>query len=221
MLSRVWFFAAISNETFSQAPDLPTREDSFCSIHCFLMSCGPSEVLMTDKDDLQYCCRKGDPPWGPHERALVQHSEMNCPRRHMCWQSKRFYWERAPGWRAGGWGYPGELLCHVACSLWFYCDGISFQVVFGQSFWLSPSWWHRHCSAKMDASERDSGKWTDTWCLLLASPELFWLLWLILCSLPGPPVVKQLMQMVTREPGQGGQFVSVLPLTVSSLSFLN
>ena len=22
---------------------------------------------------------------------------MNCPRRHMCWQSKRFYWERAPG----------------------------------------------------------------------------------------------------------------------------
>ena len=46
----------------SQAPDLPTREDSFCSIHCFLMSCGPSEILMTDNDDLQYCCRKGGPP---------------------------------------------------------------------------------------------------------------------------------------------------------------
>ena len=29
---------------------------------------------------------------------------MNCPRRHMCWQSKRFYWERAPGWRAVGKG---------------------------------------------------------------------------------------------------------------------
>ena len=29
---------------------------------------------------------------------------MNCPRRHMCWQSKRFYWERAPGWRAEGKG---------------------------------------------------------------------------------------------------------------------
>ena len=27
-------------------------------------------------------------------------------------------------------------------------------------------------------------------------------------SLPGPPVIKQLMQMVTREPGQGGQFQS-------------
>ena len=29
---------------------------------------------------------------------------MNRPRRHMCWQSKRFYWERAPRWRAVGKG---------------------------------------------------------------------------------------------------------------------
>ena len=28
------------------------------------------------------------------------------------------------------------------------------------------SWWRTHRSAKMDASERDSGKWTDTRCLL-------------------------------------------------------
>ena len=32
---------------------------------------------------------------------------------------------------------------------------------------------------------------------------------LVLCSLPGPPVVKQLMQMATMVPGQGGQFQSV------------
>ena len=38
---------------------------------------------------------------------------------------------------------------------------------------------------------------------------------LVLCSLPGLPVIKQLMQMVTREPGQGGWFQSVLPLTTS------
>ena len=31
---------------------------------------------------------------------------------------------------------------------------------------------------------------------------------LVLCSLPGPPVVKQLMQMVTMVP-RGGQFQSV------------
>ena len=32
---------------------------------------------------------------------------------------------------------------------------------------------------------------------------------LVLCSLPGPPVVKQLMQTVTRVPGQRGRFQSV------------
>ena len=57
---------------------------------------------------------------------------MNCPRRHMCWQSKRFYWERAPGWRAVGYRNPREQLCHTACR--FYGDEISFWVVFSQSF---------------------------------------------------------------------------------------
>ena len=32
---------------------------------------------------------------------------------------------------------------------------------------------------------------------------------LVLCSLPGLPVIKQLMQMVTRVHGQGGRFQSV------------
>ena len=31
---------------------------------------------------------------------------------------------------------------------------------------------------------------------------------LVPCSLPGPPVIKQLMQIVTMVPGQGGQCVS-------------
>ena len=39
---------------------------------------------------------------------------------------------------------------------------------------------------------------------------------LVLYSLPGPPVVKQLMRMRTREPGQGGRFQSAFPLTVWS-----
>ena len=55
---------------------------------------------------------------------------------HMCWQSKRFYWERAPRWRAVGWGNLGEQLWHMTCSLGFYSDGISFWVVLSQSFWL-------------------------------------------------------------------------------------
>ena len=34
---------------------------------------------------------------------------------------------------------------------------------------------------------------------------------LVPCSLPGPPVVKQLMQMVTMGPGQGGPFQCASP----------
>ena len=37
----------------------------------------------------------------------------------------------------------------------------------------SPSWWCTHCSAKMDAREKDSGRWPDAWGLLLTFPELF------------------------------------------------
>ena len=32
---------------------------------------------------------------------------------------------------------------------------------------------------------------------------------LLPCSLPGPPIIKQRMQMVTMVPGQGGQFQSL------------
>ena len=44
--------------------------------------------------------------------------------------------------------------------------------------------------------------------LLLTFPKLFPFGGglLVSCSLPGPPVIKQLMQMVTMVPGQGGQF---------------
>ena len=38
---------------------------------------------------------------------------------------------------------------------------------------------------------------------------------LVPCSSPGPPVVKQLMQIVTMVPGRGAVSISVLPLTVS------
>ena len=34
---------------------------------------------------------------------------------------------------------------------------------------------------------------------------------LVLCSLPGPPVIKQLIQMVTMVPGQGEQFSQCAP----------
>ena len=67
--------------------------------------------------------------------ALVQHLEMNCPRRHVL-TKQEILLGRAPWWRAVGWGNPGEQLCRLARSLRFYGDGISFRVVFGQSFWF-------------------------------------------------------------------------------------
>ena len=80
-------------------------------------------------------CRKGD-PFQAQEWALVSHSDMSCPRRHMCWESRRLCWERAPGWRAGGSGSPGGQLCRVARSLGVYGDGMSLRVFSDQSFWL-------------------------------------------------------------------------------------
>ena len=60
------------------------------------------------------------------------------------------------------------------------CD-LGFMVM-GLVSWLSlanhsdrTSWWCTHCSAKMDTSKKDSGRWLDTWCHLLTFPELFWL----------------------------------------------
>ena len=61
----------------------------------------------------------------------------------------------------------------------------------------------------MTVSKKDSWKWSkvspfDLFQILLVGGGL-----LVLCSLPGPPFVKQFMQKVTMVPGQGGQFQSM------------
>ena len=99
----------------------------------------------------------------------------------------------------------------MARSLQFYGDGISFWVVFSQPFWLSvlpgdaglvqPSgcqregFWEvvRHVMSPFDLSRT-----------LPVGGGL-----LVPCSLPGPPVIKQLTQMVTAVSGRGGRFQSV------------
>ena len=68
------------------------------------------------------------------------------------------------------------------------------------------------CLAKMDAREKDSGRWSDMWCLLLTFPSSSgW--WRLINSifLTRTFCVKQLMQMVTMVPGQGGRFQSASP----------
>ena len=67
----------------------------------------------------------------------------------------------------------------MARSLGFYGDGIRFGWSWPIILIQCLSWWRRHHSAKMDASERDSGKWTDMGCLLLTFPNSSDWWWLI------------------------------------------
>ena len=106
---------------------------------------------------------------------------------------------------------PGEQLCYMAPSLGFYHDGISFWVVLVNHS-DSESFLVVHALFSQDRRQRE-GIWEvvgpvvspfDLSRTLLVDGGL-----LVPCSLPGPPVIKQLMQMVTMVPGQGGQFQSV------------
>ena len=75
-------------------------------------------------------------------------------------------------WRPGGEQEGKGTWENSSASLWqsqvlWWWD--YFRVVFSQSFWLRvlPG------GSKMDAREKDSGRWSDMWCLLLTFPELF------------------------------------------------
>ena len=96
-------------------------------------------------------------------------------------------------------------------SLWFYGDGISFWVVLANHS-DSESFLVVYTLFSQDGCQRE-GFWEvvghveslfDLSRTLLLGGGL-----LVPCSLPGPPVIKQLMQMVPIVPGQGGQFQSV------------
>ena len=83
-------------------------------------------------------------------------------------------------------------------SLASHSDSESFLVVhtlFSQDWCQQEGFWEvvGHVVSPFDLS----------WTLLVGGG------FLVPCSLPGPPVVKQLMQMVTIVPGQGGRFQSV------------
>ena len=76
--------------------------------------------------------------------------------------------------------------------LGFYGDGISFWVFSGPSLTRSPSWWCTHCSAKIDASEKDSGRLVGHMAspLDLSQTRLVGGSLLVPCSFLGSPVVK-------------------------------
>ena len=96
----------------------------------------------------------------------------------------------------------------MARSLGIYGDGIGFWVVLVNHS-DSESFLEVHALFSQDGCQRE-GIWEvvgsvvspfDLSQTLLVDGGL-----LVPCSLPGPPVIKQLMQMVTMVPGQGGRF---------------
>ena len=56
----------------------------------------------------------------------------------------------------------------------FYDDGISFQIVFNQSFWLRvlPGEQVHALFSQDGCIKKDSGRWLDMWCHFLTFPEL-------------------------------------------------
>ena len=99
----------------------------------------------------------------------------------------------------------------MAHSLGFYGDGISFRVVFSQPS-DSESFLVLHVLFSRDGYQREGfwevvGHAVSPFDLSGTLPLGGGLL--VPCSLPGPPVIKQLLQMVTIVPGQGGRFQPV------------
>ena len=103
---------------------------------------------------------------------------------------------------------PGELLRHVAPSLGFYGDGISFQVFYGHSD--SGSFLVAHELLSQSGCQRE-GFWPFG---LSRTPPVGGGL-LVPCSLPGPPVSCRWLPMV---PGQGGGFQCASPNRLKRLS---
>ena len=70
----------------------------------------------------------------------------------------------------------------MAFSLRFYDDGLVSGLSLATLTQGAP-WWYMHDSVKMDASEKDSGRWKDVWTgissLLLTFTKFFW--WVVAC----------------------------------------
>ena len=77
------------------------------------------------------CCRKGDPFQGPKLGSCLTLGHELSEETHVLTKQEILLGKgtRVESSRVK----PGELLCHMARSLRFYSDGISFRVVFGQS----------------------------------------------------------------------------------------
>ena len=148
--------------------------------------------------------QEGDPFQGPKVGSCLTLGNELSEETHLLTKQETLL-GRGAGWKAGGEGNPGELLCHMARSLRFYGDGISFRVVFSQSS-DSESFLMVHALFSQDGCQRE-GFW-EVVGLVVSPFDLSWILpvgggLLVPCSLPGPHANGYYV------PGQGGQFQSL------------
>ena len=170
--------------------------------------------------------QEGGPPPGP-ETGLLSNT-----RKWIAWgdtcahKARDFIGKRRLGGEQEGKGTQENFLPHDLQS-WFYGDGNSFRLSLAnhsdsESFPGGPRLVQ---PAKMDAREKDSGRWSDRWCLLLTFPELFWL-WRLISALF---LTRTSCGKTTHANGYYGAWpgwavlISVVPLTVLDklISFLN
>ena len=173
---------------------------------------GYIEILMCFKITHLFCMlllQEGGPLPAP-EAGLLSNTREWIVRGDTCWQSKRFYWERAPGWRVVGKGTHENCFAAWLAVLGFMVMGLvsgwslanhSNSVFPGGAHIAQPRWM---LARGILGSGRTRSVSFDLFRTLPVGGGL-----LVPYSLSGSPVVKQLMQMVTMVPGQGGWFQSV------------
>ena len=156
-------------------------------------------------------CRKGDPLLGP-KSGLLPNTRKWIVWGDTCVDKARDFIRKGP---QGG-EQKGKGTQENSSAIWLAVSGFMVMgLVSGLSLANhsdSESFLVAHTSISQDGCQRE-GFWEvvrhvvspfDLSRTLLVGGGL-----LVPCSLPGPPVIKQLMQMVTMVPGQGGRFQSV------------
>ena len=119
-------------------------------------------------------CRKGDLFQGLKLGSCLTLGNELSEETHLLTKHEIF-WERAPGWRAGGRGTQENCSATWLAVSGFMVMGFVSGLSLANHSDSESSWWCTPCSAKMDARGKDSGRWTDRWCLLLTFLKLFWL----------------------------------------------
>ena len=137
-----------------------------------IVKCPKCSTWMQSKK-WQNCCRKGGPLPGT-ETGLLSNTWKWIVQGHTCADKARDFIGkgRLGGEQEGKGTQKNHSVTWLAVS-GFMMMGLVSGLSLANHLTQSPSWCCTPCLAKMNAREKDSGRWSDMWCLLLTFPELF------------------------------------------------